>query len=287
MGGMQNQFYLTLPSNSSMQYYPKNTVANYTTHLPRAIRLDDGDWEMALVEAHYPCSFLSVGNDESIVIYTQPQEETNVDLKALERVMDSNVDVRPVVSAKPKQNFTIKLKTGDYANIQELLDHINTQEHAIAYGVKFTIENSYNKFVEVSMGSDVGKIKLSPTLALQLGFDPNESTLEGESVNKSIRSPNIRLGLPSHMYVYCDLVEPQMVGDTVAPLLKIVNISTTSYVYGLHNSTSFLDPHYVPVMYRSFDSVEIDLRDSTGRHLPFHFGTSCVKLHFRKVALRH
>lgn len=266
-----------------MQYYPKNTVANYITHLPRTIHLDDGNWEMALVEAHWPCSFLSVGNDETIDIYIQPQEETKLDPKALERVMDSDADVTPIVSVTPIQNYRIQLKTGDYADIQELLDHINSHEYAITFDIRFTAEKTYNKFIEVSMGSDVAKIKLSPTLALQLGFDPNELELEGDAVNKSIRMPNIRLGLPSHMYVYCDLVEPQMVGDTVAPLLKIVNISTVSYIYGLHKSTSFLDPHYIPVMNRSFDSVEIDLRDSTGHHLPFHFGTSCVKLHFRKA----
>lgn len=286
MTTIQNQFYLTLPSNSSMGYYPKNTVANYITHLPRAIRLDAGEWEMALVEAHYPCSFLSLGNDETIDIFIQQQEETNVDPKTLARVMDSGADVTPVVTATPKQNYRIKLKTGDYANIEELLDYINTQELSIQYGVKFTVADKYNKFIDISMGYGVEKIELSPTLALQLGFDPNELSLDADAINKSIRPPNIRLGLPSHMYVYCDLVEPQMVGDTVAPLLKIVNISTSSYIYGLHKSTSFIDPHYVPVMNRSFDSVEIDLRDSTGRHLPFHFGTSCVKLHFRK-ALRN
>lgn len=284
MSSTHNQFYLTLPSNSSMQYYPKNTVANYITHLPRSIRLDAGEWEIALVETHYPCSFLSVNDNETIDIRIRPGEELFVDPKALTRVMDTNEDVTPVVSVTPKTDYRIKLTTGDYANIQELLDHINSQEYAITYGIKFTPESPSGKLIEISMGDDVESITLSPTLALQLGFDPNELTLESSVVNKGIRPPNIRLGLPSHMYVYCDLVEPQMVGDTVAPLLKIVNISTTTYVYGLHKSTSFIDPHYVPVMNRSFDSVEIDLRDSTGRHLPFHFGTSCVKLHFRKVS---
>ena len=44
-----DQFYLTLPSNSSFTNYPKNTLAEYTTQLPRPIQLD-GEWEVALVE---------------------------------------------------------------------------------------------------------------------------------------------------------------------------------------------------------------------------------------------
>jgi len=44
------RFYLTLPSNASMQFYPNNTAAQYTIKLPRPINLDGGDWEVALTE---------------------------------------------------------------------------------------------------------------------------------------------------------------------------------------------------------------------------------------------
>ena len=44
-----NRFYMTLPSNSSMQYYPDNTAARYTTKLTSPIELE-GDWEVGLVE---------------------------------------------------------------------------------------------------------------------------------------------------------------------------------------------------------------------------------------------
>jgi len=42
-------FCLTLPSNSSTQYYPENTVAFYTTKLANMIELE-GDWEVSLLE---------------------------------------------------------------------------------------------------------------------------------------------------------------------------------------------------------------------------------------------
>ena len=48
-----SRFYLTLPSNSSMDYYPNNTVAQYTTKLNRVIELD-GDWEIGLTEISIP-----------------------------------------------------------------------------------------------------------------------------------------------------------------------------------------------------------------------------------------
>ena len=50
---MATQFYLTLPSNSSMAYFPNNTVANFRVKLAETIDLH-GQWEVAFVGFHYP-----------------------------------------------------------------------------------------------------------------------------------------------------------------------------------------------------------------------------------------
>jgi len=54
------RFYLTLPSNASMQLYPNNTAAQYTIKLPRPINLDGGGWEVALTELSIPSIFDNV-----------------------------------------------------------------------------------------------------------------------------------------------------------------------------------------------------------------------------------
>ena len=48
-----SRFYVTLPSNSSIEYYPNNTVARYTTKLANKIELE-GDWEVGLAEISMP-----------------------------------------------------------------------------------------------------------------------------------------------------------------------------------------------------------------------------------------
>ena len=58
-----SQFYLTLPSNASMNVYPNNTVAQYTTKLADTIELD-GDWEVGLVEIIYTHTWESVHTKE-------------------------------------------------------------------------------------------------------------------------------------------------------------------------------------------------------------------------------
>ena len=56
-------FYLTLPSNTSLQYYPENTVAQFTTQLAHPIDLQ-GQWEVRLAEIQYPHSWHNINEGE-------------------------------------------------------------------------------------------------------------------------------------------------------------------------------------------------------------------------------
>jgi hypothetical protein len=59
---MSTQFYLTLPSNSSMKYFPQNTVANFRVKLADRIVLP-GQWEVALTGLHYPAAHMEHGQN--------------------------------------------------------------------------------------------------------------------------------------------------------------------------------------------------------------------------------
>ena len=60
-------FYLTLPSNSSMTYYPNNTLTNFVTRLPKLFDLK-GQWEVGLVEIHYPHTWYNIPNNCAITV---------------------------------------------------------------------------------------------------------------------------------------------------------------------------------------------------------------------------
>jgi hypothetical protein len=50
-------FYVILPSNSSFEYYPENTLNNYTTKLHSTLRLGR-KYEVGLVEMSYPQNWI-------------------------------------------------------------------------------------------------------------------------------------------------------------------------------------------------------------------------------------
>jgi hypothetical protein len=231
----------------------KETVANYLIPQPTAM-LDS-------VVPHF---------------YPMPQPARKKEKKIVNRAKTPSE-----AAAMKLKSVTLKVETGYYRDVHELISTINNTGNMLLYAA-FSYDDSSGMVSLKINDNRVHQIMLSTGLALQLGFDPQEEDLVGRL--KSRRPADIHASIPSHMYVYCDLVEPQLVGDTAAPLLKIVNIDTKNYKYGGNNIVHFNDPHYAPVMKSAFESVEVDLRDSVGRRLPFRFGTSCVKLHLRRAS---
>lgn len=273
---MKSSFYLTLPSNSSTEYYPNNTVTNYITQLSQPITLE-GEWEVAVVEMIYPCTFLTIGENSKIFLYSQKTVEPTT-------TTTSTRGNEPEEKKEEEDSITIPvLKTysipkGEYNNERELVDTINRFTDFSKYAL-FDFDRNTKK-ITILARPQVFQIEMTQTLALQLGFDPNETDLKTN--NKSIRPTDLHLGLPHQIYIYCDIVDMQFIGDTVAPLIQTVAVDTTNYTHGSSRSVQFLNPHYVPVLKSSFQSVEMDLRDHTGSPLTFQFGTSCVKLHFKR-----
>jgi len=58
-GDDMSRFYVTLPSNSSIDCYPDNSVARFTTKLNGVIELK-GDWEVGLTEISFPSDIQNV-----------------------------------------------------------------------------------------------------------------------------------------------------------------------------------------------------------------------------------
>lgn len=253
---IKESFYLTLLSNSSMEYFPENKTTRFSTKLPKPIILE-GTWCVGVVEFQYPCTMFTVQEHENIVYFTKIMKMPN--------------------ETKPS---TIYYKTHipatNYDNINQILNALNN----IKENVRFRYDE-LSKFVNVSVLDDnIKSISLSPQLSLQLGFEPQRNLVE-KGFGKC--PANLHLGLPPQLFVYCDIIEPQIVGDVMTPLLRIIPLDPSKYIYGSNKMHVFSPPHYLPIMRREFDTIEIDIRSSTGQKIPFQFGTVCIKLHFRKL----
>ena len=80
-----------------------------------------------------------------------------------------------------------------------------------------------------------------------------------------------------------DAAEAIPVGDIKAPLLRVVDAA--GYLGDLIHRL-YTTPQYVPVSKKEFNTLEIDIRDDTGRPVKFEFGKVVATLHVRKAVIR-
>ena len=112
-------------------------------------------------------------------------------------------------------------------------------------------------------------------LSIMLGFGEKDVI-----VKKTTESPYVAdLTTVSTIYVYCDIVEPQIVGDTSAQLLKSIPAEGK---FGDIIAKTFTNLQYVPIRTKFFEAVEVLLRNDTGDPVPFERGKVVITLHFRQ-----
>ena len=177
-----------------MTYYPANTVAQYTTKLINVIELE-GDWEVGLTELSVPSNVENVVSGRCYY----------------------DIHIHDVVRR-------ISLKAGHYRMVEQLIFQLHieqrTQTQLPAILVNFSYITDRKRIqLEIEMQHVVG-IEFSEDLARLLGFDDDVRYM-GETI-VAPRGINLVGDINSH-FVYCDLLEPVFVGDTKAPLFRIVD----------------------------------------------------------------
>lgn len=257
---MSSGWYLVLPSNSSLNVYPNNTVASYQTKLETPITLS-GEYECALFELEYTQSWQNI------------------------EVEDSKVEFTYFTSDERKNTQMITIPPGFYETPEEICIHLWHGFNATPDNPKKAI-HKYDKLtkkfgVNLPKGS---RIKWSSNLMRMLGFNheddtnlPNHHTCPDSTWCHGTHIVDVHRNYRS-IYVYSDILEHIPVGDMSAPLLRI---SGTNGKGGENVRIIFDTPLYVPIRKKNFDSVQIDLRNVFGELIPFQGGHSSVTLHIR------
>ena len=87
------------------------------------------------------------------------------------------------------------------------------------------------------------------------------------------------------MFVYSDLVTESRVGHSMAPILRIVNISKDA-ISGEGSTSITYDPvYYAPLKFNQFDTINLQLHDQKGTLLQFESGEVVVIVTLKKKAI--
>ena len=236
-------FYVTLPSDSSLKYFPDNKISNFITQLPTPINLS-GEWEVGLSEIIYPHSWFNVNEYRNSFVFGIP---------------DGNI-TRNVIKAIPP---------GSYESINDILKAMND---ILFHDKVYLGFNKATKKVKITV-KDGFSITFNDGLKQLLGF--TSETITGTMHSPFVADPHAAFPF---FYVYTDIVSPQIVGDVQAPLLRIVKVEGKD---GEIISHHFDRPQYLPLIRQSFQTISVELRLNSGNFVPFERGKVIIVLHFR------
>lgn len=266
----EDYFYVTLPSNSSMNQYPKNTVTHFTTRLNKSINLE-GDWEVGLAEIVYPQSWYTVRQLDLLSWWvakaTLPTNRRDPDGYLIVNDEDGDQYRLPPGAYKKIEELTnaihetMKGRTGSNGNVQFSVEPVSMRAvFTVAPGYVLWINSALSNLL--GFGKKQTETELGP--GTYKGYDIVDFSQEQHS-----------------MYVYCNIIKPQHVGDTAAPLLRVVPL-----IRKAHNPEPFHKVfdhiYFLPLVNQNFDTIEIDIRDDIGRPVAFERGRVVITLVFKK-----
>jgi hypothetical protein len=210
------------------------------------------------------------------------------------RIAQNKARLQTLTEERSKEDELLKQQKMAGVNAQATLDAAQTQleqlidDNAQMLGDlekrQLTNEGFYfsygehNKKMTLSLPPGY-RLTFSKTLMTITGFE--EHSINWDQLTKKIlgkKAINLNAELNS-LFVYCDIVENNIVGDSLVPLLRIVNINDSD---GLKVTKTYQNPFYVPVARKDMTTVEIDIKDAFGRAIHFSSGDLVtIILHFR------
>jgi hypothetical protein len=290
-----------------MGEHPENRPDDYTVVLGSKVTLN-GDWEAALLNIHYPHNWFDF-REKSIVhwIYTHNRLTLNDNQIAASVKVSYDthfkacaVSLEPGFANYPRGflNTSVVLWPNHYSTVQEIGDRmckliedgirqsdlkVNLKvlfqyDSETRTGTVYTTVGSLFLFTESTYAGDI--LGLNSIEIATPRTDP-VATIEVPKLYMLSGTKQSTFSKLDSIYVYTDIVEFQHVGDELTPLLGIVPVQKRTQESQFF---TFNPPLYLPVSKKEFTQVNIKLKTTRGKPLPFPqytAGVACT-LRFRK-----
>ena len=299
--------YIILASNVK-SFADINTISSFKTKLARRKEFPSSeDWRCAISEMTYKQSWYNVKekcdiefllSDGSFLKHKLPQGSFSIDAgyykdiesliftinQKLFNLTKSSLDIHRIVKLElhPTSLF-VEIETG------QVLNKVKTN----------VIEKDYDQYHEE-------KLEFIPVFGPEieniLGFTDEkgrtlfrkyeeEAEIQMQScgyVTKYFEN-RLRANFPyditagfTNLYVYTNIVQQSDVGDAFAPILTSFpnRLSPDGWGGCIHHEPK--NPIYRPVQMRSFDTIDIEIKDDSGQPVDFKLGNVVLKLNFQR-----
>jgi len=253
-------FYVTLPSDSSSYYFPANTFAEFGTKLDTPLELEHDKWEVGLVEISYPKGYKKRFLHNTLRF---DSEEFKFPVKHYESVFDLTNIPR---FYEPSMNESFIIIFSNYINkyegqSKEMYNSCRGENSVMV------IENLVSYFPARTYN---GINNLAEAII-------NPANCRSSTVKLSTKD-NFNFPKPEPVYVYTDIIKPNLVGVSYVRLLTSLHFPSNTVYH------RFDHPLYKPVEHSFIESISVRLVMKTGENVLFEESDipCLVILHFKK-----
>ena len=135
------EFMLTLPSNASTKYYPKNKRNSYKVRLPATLDLE-GTWEVAIVNIQYPFNWANFNEEFLAFMVSVKESEAEKEMRKEQQATEGDT---PLAYFKAQCRLSIMQHPLD-PNAKKLYDYANE------YGKQIGREFGGTKLMKIPTG---------------------------------------------------------------------------------------------------------------------------------------
>jgi hypothetical protein len=303
-----------------MKAFPTNRGSKYIVKLSAPLNFggqtlnEDVDWEAALTSVHYTNRFYEVREPTVLHVAVQFPNVAAIEVRITgpglkQMVADLTADhlkdlpkpdgrfLKQFIKAAGSTDASfvvygkIAIPAGHYKDPSVVHDRIVAEFNRLYGGLR------YNTTMQAIVKGSDGTIHLKaepqtnklyivadkPSIVNLLGMTATELDNETPALYKVVTAgtKTPRFDTVQSLFIYSDIIKPQHVGDTLAPLLEIVPVQG---VPGQRVQYCFNQLTYLPVNRTYIESIEIEICDEYGNHVVFPDDVENVicRLRFRR-----
>ena len=251
--------YLMSDDIESLYQHPENVVSDFKINLAQKIELN-GDWEVALVEAQIPYTwvekkYFNMWLRYHIVVIIEGEPETqNFEDVGLGDIIKMNIDdviqlINKILKKDKVNSGAITFARDENGYIKIIIDHTCVAKkvtHTIAY---------------------VGCIEFSENLATILGFENTMINVRDKNGDFIADFPPFMPHKLSGIAIYCNLIENQYVSSKFGRILRLLAVQDRDKSEVDTNTFIFTNPYFLPLRKTRFNMIHIQCHDLENQHI--------------------
>jgi hypothetical protein len=275
-----SDFYVTLDSGASPDYFEKNRISDFRNKLSVPIKLEHGMYEVALVECSYIHSAKVIDRNETLFkykIFDRKQQGKGKGIAEKVKAYYSVYDENGLISVLNDSN-KVAIKFRKYEDTYIELLHFERFDLSLEFSEKLMGilgHKSLTGFKNVTDEYSDEENEKSAS-ASEGGVDPSE--FDHYLYYRTKNKLELRAG-QTRIFVYCDIIKPSHVGNTMAPLLR--SFMNSGQSHGTNITKSFDHLQYFDLRFPEFEMIHVYIKNECGDPILFESGTFSLTLHFR------